>query len=172
MKRYALAIALLLSLGVNVGLLGVQVLRARAAERWDRGARWSEEGIGERLARRLDLAGDERERFLAQQRKLGRSVLEGRRRVHASREALRAELIAPKPDRARVEALLAEVATAQAAIDRAFADNVLESRELLSGPSERAYLRFVERFAAEMAPGREGGPRLPGAPPRGAGPPP
>lgn len=171
MKRYALAIALLLSLGVNVGLIGMQLVRSREAERRERGTRWSEQAIGERLARRLNLDGNERERFLGQQRKLARSVLEGRRRIHALRGELRAELVAPAPDRARVDTLLAEIVAAQAAIDRAVAENVLESRALLSGDAERAYLRFVERFAGEMGPGRDGLPRFPGGAPRGARPP-
>lgn len=172
MKRAWLGVALLLSIGFNLGLIGMQLLRDRAAERRDRGERWSERDVGERMARRLELAGEERERFLVLQRRLGRSVLEGRQRIHALRQELRDELVAPAPDRARIDALLTEIAAEQSAIDRAFTANVLESRAALGDEAERAYLRFVERFAGAVGPGHDFAPRRPGggrggAPPRG-----
>ncbi len=171
MKRGWLGVALLLSIGFNLGLIGMQLVRERAVERWERGERWSERDIGERLARRLELAGEERERFLVLQRRLGRSVLEARQRVHALRRELRDELIAPEPDRGRIDRLLTEIAAEQSAIDRAFTANVLESRAALGEEAERAYLRFVERFAGAIDPGHGLAPRRPGggrggAPPR------
>ena len=41
--------------------------------------------------------------------------------------------------------------------DRAFVDNVLASRGLLSGRALERYLRFVERFDASRGPRAEGG---------------
>jgi len=171
MRRGWLGVALLLSIGFNLGLIGMQLLRDRAAGRWERGERWSERDIGERLARRLELGGEERERFVVLQRRLGRSVLEGRQRLHALRQELRDELVAAAPDRGRIDTLLAEIAAEQSAIDRAFAANVLESRAALGDEAERAYLRFVERFAGAVGPGHDPAPRRPGggrggAPPR------
>lgn len=186
MRRGWLVVALLASLGLNLGLVGVQLLRARlpaasGGERPELGG----PDPGARLAERLRLEGDERERFLGLQRRLAQAVREERGRIGRLRHELRAELIATEPDRARVDRLLDEIAAHQRALDRAFADNVLDSRGQLSGRALRAYLVFVERFAQQRPPEggeplrerldrfrdlRRGGPQRPGE--RGGDPPP
>jgi hypothetical protein len=180
MKRGWLVVALLASLGLNLGLVGMQIARARAAAAWS-GERGDPGGPdpGARLADRLRLEGGDRERFLRLQRRLAEAVREERGQIGRLRHELRAELIAPRPDRQRIDDLLAGVAGHQEALDRAFADNVLESRQQLSGRALEAYLRFVERFAQPGPPGpREAlrdrgegarGPRR-GPPPPGEGP--
>ena len=167
MKRNLLFLALLLSVGINCGLLGMGIARHRmlqgmlqgGREGGDRPPGW-EGRDGARLADRLELAGAAREGFLRLQRELADRVHAGRRKIDAARRELRHELISPEPERARVEALLADVAREQDALDRALVANVYAARELLDGPAEREYLRFVERFGAAVA-----GPRPPGPPP-------
>lgn len=153
MKRWWLVVALLASLGLNLGLVGVQIARAKRAAAWS-GERPEPGGAdpGARLAERLRLEGGERERFLDLQRRLARAVRDEREGIGRLRHQLRGELIAAEPDRQRIDRLLAEIASRQAALDRAFVDNVLESRRQLSGRALRAYLGFVERFAQPRPP--------------------
>jgi Spy/CpxP family protein refolding chaperone len=147
-KRGWLVVALLLSLGVNLGLVGVAVARRAGFERWERMQRGEApppEALGRRLAERLGVPEARRERFLAIQRQLVERTVEVRREVMRVRLALRRELLAPQPDRARVDALLAELAEREAALNRAFVTSVLDSRELLAGRELELYLRFLER---------------------------
>lgn len=171
MKRNLLFLALLLSVGVNCGLLGMGIARHRMFQSMfqgpQQGARDDDERPagregreGTRLADRLELSGAAREGFLRLQRELADRVHAGRRKIDEARRELRRELTSPAPDRARVEELLSGVAKEQDALDRALVANVYAARELLDGPAEREYLRFVERFGAAVA-----GPRPPGPPP-------
>lgn len=186
MRRNWLFLALLLSVGINCGLLGMGIMRHRmlaGAERAERDGRDGRDDPapgrhGARLADRLELAGEQRERFLGLQRELAERVHAGRRRIDDARRDLRRELTSPDPDRARVEALLAAIGGEQDALDRALVENVFAARELLDGEAEREYLLFVERFGGAFAGGRPPGrggpgglrPRF-GGRPDGAGPP-
>jgi hypothetical protein len=140
-----LVVGLVLSLGVNIGLVGSMLLRGRTEGRM---ARDFEPGgdPGVRLADRLALEGDVRERFLARQRRLAGEVRELRPRIGRLERELRHELVAREPDRARVEAVGRELAELTSAIDRAFVENVFDTREILDGRAEREFLRFIERF--------------------------
>lgn len=176
MRRHWLFLALLLSVGINCGLLGMGIMRHRmlaGTDRSDRSDRFdrferSERGErppgrqGARLADRLELAGEERERFLALQRTLAETVHAGRLRIDDARRELRRELTSPDPDRARVEVLLTGIGKEQDALDRALVENVFAARDLLAGEAEREYLRFVERFGGAFAGGRPPGPGGPG----------
>lgn len=144
MRRGWLAVALLLSLGVNLGLAAAVLLRSRprAEPRLERGL---EIEPGRRLADWLALDGAQRRAFVDAQRRLAASVVVERREIARLRRELRAELLADAPDRARLEALLAELSRRQAALDRAFVDGVVDSRGALSGRALERYLRFVER---------------------------
>jgi len=166
-KRNLLFLALLLSVGVNCGLVGMGIARHRMSQERMEPDRESdprptgrERFDGVRLADRLELSGEAREGFLRLQRELADRVHAGRRRIDEARRDLRHELISRAPDRERVEVLLSQVAREQDALDRALVANVYAARELLDGPAEREYLRFVERFGAAVA-----GPRPPGPPP-------
>lgn len=158
MRRQWIFLALLLSLGVNCGLIGMGIARHRMEVQRERDPR-PPGREGARLADRLALAGEARESFLRLQRELGERVHAGRRQIDEARRDLRRELISPVPDRERVEALLGELNRAQDALDRAFVANILAAREVLDGRAEREYLQFVERFGAAVA-----GPRPPGPP--------
>ncbi|MCB9378930.1 MAG: periplasmic heavy metal sensor [Holophagales bacterium] len=149
MKRWWLVVALLLSLGVNLGLVGAQIARRRAVAAWAGERPPGGPEPGARLAERLRLDDAQREQFLAIQRRLIEGVRDQRRELGRLRRVLRDELIAPAPDRGRVDLLLGEIAERQQALDRAFVEHVLESRELLDGEQLERYLFFLERFTAQ-----------------------
>jgi Spy/CpxP family protein refolding chaperone len=167
-----LTAALLLSLGVNIGLVGVGIARRHAFERYlDRprlerpvermaermsgrmGGRF--ERPGEMLADRLDLEGDAREKFLAAHRRIAERTRQARDRIDDLRRELREQVLAPEPDRARVEALLGEIAAQEAEITRAFVEGLLDARAPLDARQLRRYLELLQRFGP---PGPGGGP--------------
>jgi len=168
-KRGLVVLALVLSVGINLGLVGFALVRHHGfGHRGAHGERWRdiprESGRdrfadpGARLADRLGLEGDVRERFLAGQRELAGRARELRPRIADLERELRRELIAPAPDRERVAAIPGELAAAQSELERAFAGSVLATREILDGDAERDYLRFVERFPGARRPFTEGRP--------------
>jgi hypothetical protein len=155
MRRGWLVLALLVSLGVNVGLVGVGLARRAGLERWQRVRAGLEEpppGMGQRLAERIGVPAARRDRFLAVQRRLVERTAAERREVVRLRLALRGELLASAPDRARIDELLTALAAREAELSRALVAGVLESREVLDGRELELYLRFLER----AAPGRGG----------------
>jgi hypothetical protein len=185
-RRWWIGLALLLSLGINLGLLG-----AIAAGRWagrggeaeappaaepaggrelpggfavevpeagseagpsprrlrERAARRGLDGppVG-RLADHLGLEGERRARFVELQRRFVESHLEARRERFRLGAELRRELVAERPDRERVEELLAALAAAHEEDERATAEVILASRQLLDEEQRRAYFRFLERL--------------------------
>jgi len=201
-SRRWLALGLLLSVGVNVGILAtlaVERLRqepatanaAESAEASEAGEVARDEpgeppadgpgleptpgdsgaGAGppppmlpeierrlEELADRLGLAGEERGRFLAIQRRFFRETFRHRQEVQLHQRALRQELIAPEPDRERVAEALERLSAARDELDRALVASVLESRELLGPAQEAEYLRFVARLRAAGEGRGPGGP--------------
>lgn len=197
MRRWWLPLALLLSVGVNAGILGtlaVQRLRPETpaetggpapagrgsrervpgAERSPAGERLpgDERPPGElppedrplplpllRLADRLGLEGEERERFLAVQRQFFVAMTAERRRLADLNWELRRELLAPEPNEARVRALLAQVGRTYAALEGAMARNVLDSREILDPHQERLFMEFLRRLRAGQMRPQGGGPR-------------
>lgn len=164
MKRWWVWVVLLLSLGVNVGILatlGAQRLRepapAAPASTAPAPRRPSGPGPGmQRLADRLGLEGETRRRFLDIQRDAFETMRGEREKLQSARQALRLELASEQPDRQRVESLLAEVSATQAALERALVGSFLESRALLDADQQRLYTRFVEeRLRPQAPPGRD-----------------
>jgi Spy/CpxP family protein refolding chaperone len=141
-KRWGLAVALLASLGLNLGLIGTQLAR-----RWSMAPEGGRGGNpGDRLAERLGLEGETRVRFLEIQRRMVATIRDERRALGEARRALRAELVARAADEAEITRRVDEIAERQRAIDRAVAASVLESRKVLDGRQLELYLVFVERF--------------------------
>lgn len=161
MKRGGLVLALLVSLGVNLGLVGVALARRAGVERWERvrqGLEAPPERFARRLADRVGVPSERREHFLSVQRRLGERTAEERRQVLRVRDELRRELLSSEVDPQRLDALLAELGEREAALNRALVDSVLESRDLLDGRELELYLRFLDR-AAPGGGGRHQGPR-------------
>ncbi|MEZ5312197.1 MAG: periplasmic heavy metal sensor [Thermoanaerobaculia bacterium] len=165
MRRNWLVLALLLSLGINVGLVGVAWLRHRGWSERFAGVRAIDRDPGVRLAERLGLEGEPRGRFLAIQRRLGVKLRELRPQLVTLEREVRQELAGAAPDRERIDALQRRIAEMNLELDRALAESVLASREVLSGRAERRYLFFIQQFPmrseAERPPRDPRGPRPP-----------
>jgi hypothetical protein len=144
-RRWWLTIALLLSLGVNAGILAVIVLGRLLPER--AAPRAAARGAGvERLADRLGLAGEERHRFVALQERFLLDTREQRQRLAGLRRELRRRLVERHPDERRIEELVGEMSAATSALDRALVRLVLDSRKLLGPRQQREYFRFLARL--------------------------
>lgn len=155
MKRWWLVLALLLSVGVNLGLLAAVAAR-RLAPRPGPGA---EAGLPPRpalagdpvvrltrLADFLGLEGEERRRFIGLQLSFYQETLKLRAEMGEVNRELRRELASRRPDRQRVDRLLERSSRLHLGLERALARNVLASRELLDERQERRYLRLLGRL--------------------------
>jgi len=195
-KRWWLMIALLLSLGVNLGILATLAVDRREAppppveppppetlepERPDFP---DEEAMArhlprifERMADELGLEGEPREKFIAAQRRFLEGMIRTRVQVARIQAQVRREMIAAEPDRAELERLIKELGRAHAEHENVLVANVLESRAMLGPEQQQRYLAMLARLR-RMQPGHgpppwaEGRPgerrRFPGR--RGGGP--
>jgi len=146
MKPIWLWIALLLSVGVNLGVLAtIGTHRFREPARWDRGPREEGPPIG-RAADRLGLEGENRDAFIQIQTDFFQRMKESREELETLRRQLRREMTAENPDREVVDGMIEEMGQAYSRLDRVFVDNVLKSREILDPEQERRYLEFLERL--------------------------
>ncbi len=157
MKRWWLVIVLLLSIGMNIGLLlggavRQRVWRDEAPSRDPSGVDLPLPGderlppFADRLTEELKLTGADRERFLEIQKTFFGEVSTARRQVVEHQAALRGELLSDDPRQERIASLLEASSRAHRALERAFVDNILQSRELLDVDQERRFFRFLERL--------------------------
>lgn len=186
MRRWWLVVALVLSLGINIGILASMAVHRGAVshqrhelarergmvpsspgrnggstsheERW----RWPQAPLS-RLADRLGLSGDKREQFLALQRRLFVETVAARRQFMAKRRELHRELVAEHPDQDKINALSDEVGKQVTVLDRSLAETVLATRKILDPGQLEIYLGFLRRLEerGRGGPGRPGGP-MPG----------
>jgi hypothetical protein len=174
LRRWWLPILLLLSVGVNVGVLATLVAQRLRPEGAGAAAADPPPPRLAQAADRLRLGGEPRRRFLAIQQELFASSRADRARLAELRRELRLELAgAEAPDLARVDALLRESAAVQLRLERAFARSVVETRELLDPAQERLYLQWLGRLrplalAARAAGAVRAPPAAGEAPPAGA----
>ena len=149
MRRWWVVIALLLSLGVNLGLVAVMAAR-RIASRPERPGLQRPDGEPlprfRRLADHLGLEGEKRRRFLELQRQLFEETVRVRMRQAESQREVRRELTSREPDRERIDALLQQSARDFLTLERALAKNVVATRAILSPGQEREYLRILARM--------------------------
>ena len=158
MKQWWLAIALVLSIGTNVGVLAMlSILHSKAAPQ-QQAVRPGNPGQLHLLADRLGLQGEDRRRLLERQRRLLRDTALPRKRMGEIRLALRAELIAAKPNRARIDLLIREAGDTLMQLERMLTDCVLETRALLPPEAEKRYVELLSHLKLE-GPGALG--RLP-----------
>lgn len=152
MRRWWLVIVLLLSVGLNLGILGAIVAARRGPRPEPREPRPAAEAMNPaadplprlpRLADRLGLEGEERRKFIDIQWDLFQKTARLRLQRGEVHRELKRELTGGEPDRQRVDQLLNESARIYRAMERALVDSVLASRGLLDPEQEREYLRFV-----------------------------
>jgi Spy/CpxP family protein refolding chaperone len=177
MIRWWLVIALLLSVGLNVGILAA-IATHHGGPPPPREERPPQQGqnpanpngnpnadpvprLG-RLADRLKLEGDQRRQFLDIQWNLYQESTRQRLQMNEVHREIRREVTRPAPDRQRVEALLAESSRIHMALERALVNNILSTRELLGPEKEKEYLKIVGRL---RLPNPGPGVGTPGAPP-------
>lgn len=170
MRRWWVVIALLLSLGVNLGLVAAVATRKFAARQEgpppERPGPQGPEGEPlprfRRLADHLGLEGEQRRQFLGLQGQLFQETVRVRMRQAESQREVRRELVSREPDRERIDALLQQSARDFLTLEQALARNIVATREILSPEQEQEYLRIVSRM---RPPGPGGfGPQQP--PPR------
>ena len=161
MKRWWLVIALVLSIGMNLGLLVALVLSSPALVQQQQATmRPGAPGRLAQLADHLGLQGEVRSRFLERQRQFFAETAGPRARLPESRRQVRAELIRRHPDQARIDELLKEADDIFIMLERAVVANVLETRKLLGPEAEGKYVDLISRLQLE-GPGQLG--RLPPA---------
>jgi hypothetical protein len=169
LKRWGLVIALLLSLGANVGILATfAFLRTRPPLRQQQPAPVEANRQIQRLANRLGLEGETRRRFVLRQRQFFEETAGLRREIGDVNRELRREITRAAPDPQRIDRLVAESAETFAALEKAMVDHVSDSRALLDPGQERKFLDFIKRlrggpFAARwrIPPNQGGAPRNP-----------
>jgi hypothetical protein len=151
-KRWWLVLALLLSLGVNAGILAtiaVARLRPPAAQKTPQGP--PEKRLA-RLADHLGLKGDERQRFLALQRQFFANTGHDRKRLQQIYRQVRRELTSAHPDPEHLDRLLAESSQVYLTVERAVTANVLETRKILKPEQESIFLDLIERMRPGQGP--------------------
>lgn|GEM_PF-688337 len=165
MKRWWLVIVLLLSLGVNVGIVAALVGHRWAGEATQKGGDKEAERLPEerqgpqpggqneevpqrivRLANQLGLEGDQRKKFISLQGSFFADTLRLRTDQAETQRELRRALGAPVPDQARIDSLLQESGNTFTALEKAMTTNVLESRKLLKPDQERKFLKLLARL--------------------------
>ena len=156
MKRWILVILLLLSVGLNVGLLAQRgrekaerPRRAEArqeagdsAERRERRER-ARERLLENMVDKVGVAGERRERFVEIHRGFFERTREQREQQRRAERALRENLASAAPDRALAEVQLAEIAAAKKEIEAAFVENFFEASALLDPDQQARYRELV-----------------------------
>ena len=155
MSRWWLVIALLLSVGLNVGILAAIAARRAAPPAVKEGQPQQQAAnpnnadpvprLG-RLAARLQVAGDQRRKFLDIQWSLYQETTRQRLQLNEVHRELRRELTRPEPDRQRVEGLLNESSRIYLTLERSLVSNVFATRDLLGPEKEAEYLKIVGRL--------------------------
>jgi hypothetical protein len=170
-------VLLLLSLGVNVGILAtIGVARLKGPGRFDpgrfdsqpfdarRGGQSADQRMPrerfkpplDRMADNLELEGDSREEFLALQEEFFQRMIEHREALQTTRRQLRSEVVATEPDAEEIDGLLVELGTLHSGLERVMVDNVLATRSLLDGEQQQRYFHMLRRIREAT---ERGGPR-------------
>jgi hypothetical protein len=170
-RRWWLVIALLLSVGLNLGILAAIAARKAQPRDSDREPRPGPEMANPaadplprlpRLADRLGLEGEERRKFIDLQWNLFQQMTRLRLQMGEVHRELKRELTRDEPDRQRVDALLKESTGIYGSLEKTLVDNVLATRALLGPDKEEEYLRLVGRLRVPNAGGGLGGGGLQG----------
>ncbi|MBV8201299.1 MAG: periplasmic heavy metal sensor [Acidobacteria bacterium] len=161
MRWWWLVIALVLSIGMNLGLLVALALSSPAlAQQQQKVMRPAALGRLPQLADRLGLEGEVRDHFIQRQRQFFAETAGPRARLPELRRQVRAELIRAHPDQKRIDELLREGSDIFLMLERSVVANVLDTRQMLPPEAEPKYVDLISRLQLE-GPGQLG--RLPPA---------
>jgi heavy-metal resistance protein len=172
--RWWLLIGLLLSVGLNVGILATIAARRNAPPPEARVPKTPEIAPGKdplpilpRLADRLGLEGEVRRKFLDIQWNLFQETSRFRLQLGEVHREIRREVTRDEPDQRRIDQLLNESSRIYLALERSLVSNVLATRKLLDPEQERQYMVLIARLriaGAAAGPALGDGPGLrPGA---------
>jgi len=163
MRRWWLVIALLLSLGLNLGIFAALVARRAAPPDRNRPRPEVPAGMANpggnplprlpRLADRMGLEGEKRRRFLDLQWKLFEESSRFRLQLGEIHREIKREMIRDEPDRQRIERLLQESSRVYLDLERSLTRNILATREILDDQEERQYLALIGRIGIPLSPG-------------------
>ncbi|MEM6704193.1 MAG: hypothetical protein AAF690_15855 [Acidobacteriota bacterium] len=98
----------------------------------------------EQMADRLELFGEQREKFLADHLEFSSKVRRIVPRTLRLRRAFFSELSAAQPDVEKIKQLTQQLGAANVALERALADVVLKTRAHLDVDQQQQYLRYVQ----------------------------
>jgi Spy/CpxP family protein refolding chaperone len=162
-KGWLIVALLLLSIGLNIGLLAQRGREKR--ERLDRRearleARQNPESAESRTARERPLLkrlldrmvdevgveGEQRDEFVAIQESFFDRTLATRERLRQSQRALRENLTSPQPDRALAASQAAEIAAAQKEVEAAFIENFFATSAILDQDQRQRYSKLVSEL--------------------------
>ena len=150
-SRRWLIVVLLLSLGVNIGIFSTLALRrwAPPGERQATPVRGLED-----LTNRLRLRGEKREEFVAVQEKLVRRAQENVRSYQQAQRQLQREIARRRPDRLRIEGIIARIEELHGERHRMVVRAMLQSRKVLDRRQQRIYRQFLGRLGRQAPGGR------------------
>ena len=134
MQRSRLAYLLILSLLVNLGVLGAAVFH------WRSGAA---EGVD--VARHLDLDADQQRRWDQLERPFVAELDAGWREVARHRERLIREMFGDAPDATRIEAERARIAELQAVQQKRVLAQFMREREILTAQQREKLVQLLLR---------------------------
>jgi hypothetical protein len=158
-KRWWLVIGLVLSIGMNLGLLVALALSSPAiAQQQQRTMRPTAPGRLQQLADYLGIEGEVRRRFISRNRQFFQDTAGPRARLPEIRKEVRTELIREHPDPARIDERLREASDIFLQLERSVVANVLDCRRILPPDAGRKYVDLISRLQLE-GPGQLG--RLP-----------
>ena len=98
----------------------------------------------DRLAERLGLEGEQRQRFLLLHARLGRRVRQLGPRLQQLRRELFQELTASPVDEERIRQLVTQLGRGNVEVERTLVQVVLETRQMLNEEQQRLYVRFLQ----------------------------
>lgn len=161
MNKGLLGMALLLSIGFNLGLLlsrrpepePARLLETVDAGRAEGDPRPSVGDFDELLAE-LELLPDERRQFLAIHRRFFRHTRQSQARLKALRLEIEAELIRPQPREQRLQEMVREMVQTSLSVEQALIRTTLRGRQLLGPQREGPYLEHLERRLERSRPPR------------------
>lgn len=163
MKRWWVVIALLLSVGVNLGVLAALATGGfgqRSRPGPHSAPRPSFDGevrdVGD-LARGVGLDKEATAEFRSLHQEFFARARESRRISMGARQDLLRELTAQQPDRERIDEMLSVISRSEAELERAMVETTLKARVLLGDKEEGHYLRFLSSRMMRMGGGRPPG---------------
>lgn len=139
MKTKILTILLIISLGINVGVIFAFGFRGRRAPRL------RPEFRRERLQRSLDLTDEQNQMFEKYRKELNNQLAPLREKIHQKRRELLALLKADTIEEEKVNAVLAEIANLQAEIEKNVVHHSIKIRKMLTPEQQKKFITVLEQ---------------------------